>query len=108
MARRIEWPYEDIVMEVCWNGDPDRCEEIPREFLPEPRCANCAKRSECDLDAEDMDNVCERYEWNEDIDSLREEPREPRREEYRTEKAFRRAKQCVREWYMQNTDRYRE
>lgn len=106
MPKHIEWPAEDIVLEICWNNDPDRCEVIPREFLPEPRCANCARLKECDLEAEDMDNVCDRYEWDEDIDNLREEPREPRREDYRTDKAYQQAKKAVRQWYIQNTSRY--
>jgi len=100
MGKWIEWPAEDIVMEICWNGDPDECEVIPREFLPDPCCANCGKWKECNLDADDMDNVCDRYEWDENTDNLLEEPRSPKREDYRTEKSYLQAKKAVREWWV--------
>jgi hypothetical protein len=99
MAKQIEWPAEDIVMEICWNGDPDRCSVIPREFLPDPCCYNCMKRKECD--PEDDDNVCEKYEWDENTEDLRDEPKEPRREDYLTEQAYMMAKKAVREWWVQ-------
>jgi hypothetical protein len=108
MPRRIEWPAEDIVLEICWNGDPDRCEVIPKEFLPDGCCENCMKHKTdgCVVGDGDLDDVCGRYEW--DQETLMDEPKEPRREDYMTDKAFRKAKDCVRQWYVQYTDRFRE
>lgn len=115
--KRIEWPEEDVVIEICWNGDPDRCEVIPREFLPDPVCEYCMKYNgeactKCwnnndeseyfpERDDRDPDDTCDEWEWDENEENLREEPLEPRREDYRTERAYRMAKKAVREWWMQ-------
>lgn len=121
--RQIEWPAEDIVMEFCWNGDPDRCEVVSREFLPDPCCEYCKEydgerchkewnnNDECyylpDRDDKDPDECCDDYEWNEDLENLREEPREPKKEDYRRERDYLRAKKAVREWWLDEWERRR-
>lgn len=98
--RHPEWPAEDVALEICWNGDPDDCQVVAREFLPNLCCANCKFRPDCDLEAEDMDNVCDRYEWDEDTDNLLDEPRKPKREDYRTDKAYRQAMNAYNQWWL--------
>ena len=105
MSDNIEWPYEDVVLEICWDGDPYRVEIIPREFLPDKVCEYCKyyNGETCtkgqDHEDKEPDDSCDDWEWNEDTNNLLDEPREPKREEYRTEWAYKKAKEAVRKWY---------
>ena len=99
MERQIDWPREDIVMEICWNGDPDNYSVVVREFLPDPCCKNCEKRNQCKREEVENNDVCEEYTWDEDLDNLREEPRKPKRADYRTKEAFYKAVDAVSKWW---------
>ena len=101
MTRHIDWPDEDIVMEISWNGNPDDCSLVLREFLPDPCCAFCMKHKKegCVVPDGDVEDVCGEYEWDENLDNLREDPRKPKREDYRTKEAFYKAVDAVSKWW---------
>ena len=117
MRKWIEWPVEDIVLEICWNGDPDNCTVIPREFLPAKECQYCKhyygdvcskewnNRDESDYvperDDREAEDTCDDWEWDEDMDDLLDSPRTPKREDYKTERSYLQAKKAVRQWIIQ-------
>lgn len=114
------FPEEDIVLEICWNGDPGDIQAIYREFLPEPCCECCMNYNGdvCTKNWNNMDesyynpntddvfpeDVCDDWQWNEELETLRERPMNPKRCEYKTEKAYQQAVAAVHWWRMKHPE----
>ena len=99
MRERLkDWGYPaEGIIDVCWNGDPDRCEEMPQEAYSPHTCKYCRKCDSgetCTKDGREIDidtDTCEDIDYIEEWLDSSYGFRSPVRCEYSTDKAYKQA-----------------
>ena len=108
-----DWGYPaEGIIDVCWNGDPDRCQEMPQEALSAHTCGSCrlfngdyctkfwnnAEEDYClpDRDEKDPDNdTCDDIDYEEEWLDTQYGFRSPVRCEYSSDETYKQACEAI-------------